>query len=93
MIKNLSTSVLPANVVEQIGKNIEELNEQILCLEKELDIPQTFSKPQLIKYLDAVLDLKNQPFETQQSAVRHFIEKVEINKNAVNITSTFSAFL
>lgn len=93
MIKNLSASVLPANVVEQIGKNIEELNEQILCLKKELEIPQTFSKPQVLKYLDTVADLKNQPFENQQAAVKHFIEKVQINKNAVNITSTFSAFL
>lgn len=93
LMQNMGAAVLPPPVLESIGKQITQLQEQIGILRGELEKPLTFSKAEIIKYFDAVADLEHQPVEVQRATVRRFIERVTIKKNAVDVESTFTTFL
>lgn len=91
--KNLSSAVLPTSVVESLGKKIEELQNQISDLEYELSRPIEFSEQEVYNYFDVVADLAHQPFEVRKSVVRHFIKRIDIKENSLNVESTFREFV
>ncbi len=93
VMQNMSASVLPPPVLEQMGKQVTQLQEQIAVLRGELERPLTFSKSEIMKYFDAVADLEHQSPEVRRATVRRFIERVTIKKNAVDVESTFTTFL
>ncbi len=93
LMQNMSAAVLPAAVLSNIGAEIEALNHQIEVLTLELSHEGTFDKKQITKYFDAVCDIENQTPENQKKFIRRFIENVEIKKNSINVTSTFTEFL
>ncbi len=93
IMQNMSAAVLPPAVLESMGKQIAELQQQIGVLTGELERPLTFSKAEIMKYLAAVGDIENQSPEMRRNTVRRFIERVTIKKNAVEVESTFTTFL
>ena len=93
LMQNMGAAILPPAVLENMGKKITELHEQIETLTTELERPLSFSKNEILKYFDAVADLEHQTEEMRRNTVKRFIEKVEIKKNAIDVTSTFMTFL
>ena len=93
LMGNPSGSVLPPDAVEKMGIQIEQLQAQIDMLQKELEQPLTFSKKEVLAYFKNLEDFSTQSIEKQRSAIRWAIEKVVIKTNAVDVTSTFSAFV
>ena len=93
MMQNMSTNVLPAAVLENMGKKITELQQQIDLLTGELEKPLTFDTSLLDSYFDSVEKLDTADPALQREFVRHFIDRVDIMPNAVNVSSTLTAFL
>lgn len=93
LMDNLSAGVLPPAVLERTGKKIEELQSQIELLQAELDKPMTFSDSELGKYFDAIADIDKQTPEMKQKTARFYIDRVQIKKNSMEVTSTFMEFL
>ncbi len=89
IMQNMSASVLPPPVLESMGNKIMELREQIETLTTEMERPASFDKEEVSKYFDAVADLEHQSERMSKDTVRRFVEKVEIKKHSINVTSTF----
>lgn len=93
IMKNMRSAVLPKVVLENMGKEISELTEQIEVLKIELFKAHDYSDTEIKTWLDAVGNLTAQPESIQKSTIKRFIENVEITKNSVNVTSTFTELL
>ena len=90
---NMRSGVLPPSVLEAMGKEIEQLQEQIGILQAQIDKPLTLSKSAVMQYFDAISDLDHQSAKLQRNTVRRYIDRVEIKKNEVNMHSTFTSFV
>jgi site-specific DNA recombinase len=87
LMGNLSSGVLPAEVLTKIGEQIKELDGQIKAL-KEAEPPKDYTVPQIKAWLQS---LKKAPDE---KAIHLLIERIDIkNKTEVNITSTLTSVL
>ena len=87
LMGNLSSGVLPAEVVVKIGTQIKELDDQIKAL-KEAEPPKDYTVPQIKTWLQS---LKKVPDE---KAVRLLIERIDIkNKTEIHVTSTLESVL
>ena len=86
-MRNLSSGVLPAEVIADIGKQMQELKQEIECL-KNTEPPQDYTTDQIKAWLEA---LKSNPDET---AVHLLIERIDIKtKTALKIQSTLNTVL
>ncbi len=84
---NLSSGALPAEVVSDIGKQMQEIKQEIEFL-KETKPPEDFTVGQIKAWLEA---LKNNP---DHKAIHLLIERIDIkNKTDFNITSTLKSVL
>ena len=87
LMKNLSSGVLPEEVVADIGEQMKSLKEQIACL-KATKPPKDFTVDQIKAWLAA---LKANP---DDKAVHLLIERINIkNKTEINIQSTLTSVL
>lgn len=87
LMGNLSSGVLPAEVVAKFGSQIKDLDDQIKAL-KEAEPPKDYTVPQIKAWLQS---LKKAPDE---KAVRLLIERIDIkNKTEINVTSTLKSVL
>lgn len=93
LMANMRSGVLPPSVLEAMGKEIEQLQEQIGILQAQIDKPLTLSKSAVMQYFDAISDLDHQSAKLQRNTVRRYIDRVEIKKNEVNMHSTFTSFV
>lgn len=87
LLANLSTGLLPAPVVADIGKEMEKLKSEIECL-KNTEPPKSFTADIICNWLDSI---KNSP---NPSAVRMLVERIDIkDKTVFNIQSTLKTVL
>lgn len=87
LMKNLSSGTLPAEIVADIGKQMQIIKEEIAHL-KTTTPPKDFTVDQIKAWLQA---LKNNPDE---KAVHLLIERIDIkNKTDFNVTSTLKSVL
>ena len=90
LLKNLSSGVLPPDVVADIGKRMGEIKAEIKALE-ETKPPEDYTVDTIRQWLNA---LKNSPDE---KAVRLLIERIDVagekNNNVFNIQSTLNTLL
>lgn len=93
IMQNMRATVLPPIVLENLGKQISELTEQIEVLNIELLNAHNFSDVEIKTWLTAVGNLTAQPESIQKATIKRFIKNVEITKNSVNVTSTFTELL
>ena len=93
IVKNLSASVLPPSVVEKMGQEMEQLQIQIDMLKAEMEKPISFEQPEIEKYLDALKDVDNQSPKFQKDTIRQYIDRIEITKTGINVTSTLPTVL
>lgn len=93
LMKNLSSSVLPPSVVESIGQQIQEINTQIDGLRVELNRPFEFSRYEVFRYFDVISALSTKDEILQRNTVRRYVEKVIIKQNAIEVITTFEAFI
>lgn len=86
-MQNLSSGVLPAEVVSDIGVEMKSLKEEIACLQAT-EPPKDYTVEQVKNWLEA---LKNSPDE---AAIHLLIKRIDIKNKAVfNIQSTLSTVL
>lgn len=84
---NLSAGTLPAEVVQDIGKKMQALKDEMEALQVTPP-PHDFTVDQITAWLEA---LKAAPDE---KAIHLLIERIDIkNKTAVNIQSTLNTVL
>ena len=82
---NLSSGVLPAEVVAKIGTQIKKLDNQIKALKNE-EPPKDYTAPQIKVWLQS---LKKAPDE---SIIHLLIERIDIkNATEINIQSTLKS--
>lgn len=87
LMQNLSSGVLPAEVVSDIGVEMKSLKEEIACLQAT-EPPKDYTVEQVKNWLEA---LKNSPDE---AAIHLLIKRIDIkNKTVFNIQSTLSTVL
>lgn len=87
LLANLSTGVLPAPVVADIGKEMEAIKAEIECLQ-HTEPPKDYSVETIKNWLES---LKAAPDE---AAVHLLIERIDIkNKTVFNIQSTLKTVL
>ena len=86
-MSNLSTGVLPSEVVADIGKQMNEIKSEIANL-KSTKPPKDYTVEHIKNWLQ---DLKNNPDE---KAIHILIERIDIkNKTEINIQSTLNTVL
>lgn len=87
LMKNLASGILSAEIVSDIGRQMQGIKEEIAHL-KTTTPPKDFTVDQIKAWLQA---LKNNPDE---KAVHLLIERIDIkNKTDINITSTLKSVL
>lgn len=87
LIQNLSSGVLPAEVVSDIGIEMKTLKEEIACLQST-EPPKDYTVEQIKNWLEA---LKNSPDE---AAVHLLIKRMDVkNKTEFDIQSTLNSVL
>ncbi|MGN1134191.1 MAG: recombinase family protein [Oscillospiraceae bacterium] len=87
LMKNLSSGVLPAEVVADIGVQMKTIKQEIEAL-KATEPPKDYTVDQIRAWLNS---LKNSPDET---AIHLLIERIDIkNKTEFNIRSTLNTVL
>lgn len=87
LMHNLSSGVLPAEVVSDIGMEMKSLKEEIACLQAT-EPPKDYTVDQVKNWLEA---LKNSPDE---AAIHLLIKRIDIkNKTVFNIQSTLNTVL
>lgn len=87
LMQNLSSGVLPAEVIADIGIEMKQIKDEIESL-KNTEAPKDYTVEHIKSWLDA---LKNSPDE---SAIHLLIERIEIkNKTAFNVQSTLKTVL
>lgn len=87
LMQNLSNGVLPAEVVSDIGTEMQTLKEEIACLQST-EPPKDYTVEQVRAWLEA---LKNSPDE---AAIHLLIKRIDIkNKTEFNIQSTLNSVL
>lgn len=87
LMENLSSGVLPTEVIAKIGKQMQELDAQIKAL-KEAEPPKDYTAPQIKTWLQS---LKKAPDE---KAVHLLVERIGIkNKAEIRIQSTLKSVL
>ena len=87
LMQNLSTGVLPPEVVADMGAEMNALKAEIECL-KNTEPPKDYTVEQITSWLET---LKN---NTDETAVRLLIERIDIkNKTEINIHSTLNSVL
>ena len=86
-MQNLSIGVLPAEVITDIRKQMQELKQEIECL-KNTEPPQDYTTDQIKAWLEA---LKS---NSDEAAVHLLIERIDIKtKTALKIQSTLNTVL
>jgi len=87
LLNNLSSGMLPASVVADVGQRMEETKAEIEAL-KATEPPEDFTAEQIQGWFDS---LKNRPDE---KAIHLLIERIEVKEKAVhNIESTLQTVL
>ena len=87
LMKNLSSAVLPPEVLSDIGKQMQELKAEITALEAT-EPPKDFTTNQVYAWLES---LRAAPDE---KAVRLLVERIDINtKTEFSISSTLNTVL
>jgi len=87
LMGNLSSGVLPPEVVAKVGAQIKELSDQLETL-KNVEPPKDYTVPQIKVWLQS---LKK---SVDDKAVRLLIERIDIkNKTEINMTSTLESVL
>ena len=87
LMQNLSSGVLPAEVVSDIGIEMKALKDEIACLQAT-EPPKDYTIEQVKNWLES---LKNSPNET---AIHLLIKRIDIkNKTEFNIQSTLNSVL
>lgn len=87
LLSNLSSGVLPAEVVADIASKMQQIKEEIAMLEVT-EPPKDFTVEQIRTWLEA---LKNTP---DDKAVRLLVSRIDIKqKTVINIESTLTSVL
>ncbi len=87
LMKNLSSAALPAEIIADIGKQMQGLKEEIAALQAT-EPPKDFTVEQITAWLNA---LKASP---DDKAIHLLVERIDIkNKTVANITSTLKTVL
>lgn len=87
LMKNLSSAALPAEIITDIGKQMQTLKEEIAALEAT-EPPKDFTVEQITAWLNA---LKASP---DDKAVHLLIERIDIKEKTVfSVTSTLKTVL
>lgn len=87
LMQNLSSGVLPAEVVSDIGTEMKALKEEIACLQST-EPPKDYTVEQVRAWLEA---LKSSPDE---ATIHLLIKRIDIkNKTEFNIQSTLNSVL
>ncbi len=87
LMNNLSSGVLPAEVVADIGAEMKLLKDEIACLQAT-EPPKDYTVDQVKNWLDT---LKNSP---NTSAIHLLINRIDVkNKTEFNIQSTLNSVL
>lgn len=87
LLDNLSSGVLPSEVVSDIGIEMKKLKDEIACLQAT-EPPKDYTVEQVKNWLES---LKNSPDE---AAIHLLIERIDIkNKTEFNIQSTLNTVL
>lgn len=87
LMQNLSSGMLPAEIIEDIGVHMSTIKAEIESL-KQTEPPKDFTVDHIHAWLNS---LKNTPDE---KAIHLLIERIDIkNKTDINITSTLTSVL
>lgn len=87
LMQNLTVGTLPPAVVEDIGKQMNELKKEIEIL-KQTEPPKEISTQDIINWLNSLKQASD------NDAIKHLVERIDIkNKNTIKVTSTLTAFL
>lgn len=87
LMGNLRTGALPPKVVESIGQQMQELQDEIDAL-RETPPPHDFTVDQITAWLDAL------KAASDEKAIHLLIERIDIkNKTEINIISTLNSVL
>ncbi len=87
LMHNLSLGVLPQTVVEDVGKEIENIKSEIETL-KNTEPPKEIATPHIVNWLE---NIKHSPSE---DAVRLLVERINVkNNNAIEVHSTLMTLL
>ena len=89
-MRNLSSGVLPSDIVSDIGQRMTEIKDEIKALEAT-EPPEDYAVDTIRQWLNA---LKNNPDE---KAVKLLIKRIDVsgdkNNNVFNIQSTLNTLL
>lgn len=87
LMKNLSSGALPAEIVADIGAQMQALKDEIAAL-NETEPPKDFTVEQIKAWLEALKE------KSDADAIHLLIERIGIkNKTEINITSTLKSVL
>jgi site-specific DNA recombinase len=94
IMENMSTGVLPASVLERMGRQISDLESQIDVLQTMITEPPQLPPSMINQYFEnaALLDEDTDPDLARQTLER-FISVIHIHPHALEFVSTFDAWL
>lgn len=95
LMANMSSGVLPAAVLEQLGKQIEEKQARIAFLTELKKQPPQLTPDLVEGYFEdcaAISGDDEDPVRTQR-ILRHFIQRIDVYDDRIQFTSTLDAWL
>ena len=94
IMTNMTTGVLPAPVLERMGKQIMDLESQIEVLETMITEPPQLSPSMVLQYFDAAAAaLDDDDTEFSRDVLGHFIASITIHPHAIEFECTFDVWL
>ena len=94
IMENMSAGVLPASVLDRMGRQITDLESQIEVLQTMVTEPPQLPPSMINQYFDNVAQLdEDTDLDLARQTLRHFIASIVIHPHEIEIVSTFDAWL
>ena len=94
IMENMSTGVLPASVLERMGRQITDLESQIDVLQTMITEPPQLPPSMINQYFEnAALLTEDTDLDLARQTLRRFIKSITIHPHALEFVSTFDAWL
>lgn len=94
IMENMSSGVLPASVLERMGRQITDLESQIEVLQTMITEPPQLPPSMVNQYFENVAQLdESTDLDLARQTLGRFIASIVIHPHAIEITSTFDTWL
>ena len=94
IVTNMSAGVLPASVLERMGRQVTDLESQISVLESMITEPPQLPPSMIDRYFDDVASLdEDTDIDLARQILRRFISSITIHPTALEFECTFDKWL